>query len=285
MSELSIIITGGLQGIGAEIVERFAQEQSQIAIIANAKSIEASDLTKRFSEFRKMGSEVRVIPTNILDDAEIAQAVDKAAMQANGVIDVCVNAALLSQPMTYDETTPDKLDLFYQVNARSGYSLMRSVHQYLRKSHNPHVLNIAPPINLDPRVMGYRTAYTVSQYFRSMLTVGMANAEQWRGIACNALWPLKPFCDGGNLGIYQSHIDVSSELRRMALFSEAAYGIITQPADRFNGEFFYDEEILEMLSVPLGQFDEHAQPQSSEAVSGANFNHEDHSAHVAMMMD
>lgn len=255
MSELSVVITGGLHGVGASIVERFAQEQCQISIIANAKTADMSDIQSRFSDYRKMGSEVRVIPTNIMDDVAISQAIQKAASAHGGAIDVCINAALISQPMTYEETTIDKLDLFYQVNARSSYSMMRAALASLRQSPNPHVLNIAPPINLDPRVMGYRTAYTVTQYFRSMLTISLANAEEWRGIACNSLWPVKPFSDGGNLGIYQSHIDLNSGLKRMAMFSEAAYGVVTQPADRFNGEFFYDEEILDILGVSLTQFD------------------------------
>lgn len=272
MSELSVVITGGLHGVGAGIVDRFAQEQCQISIIANAKTADMSDIQSRFSDYRKMGSEVRVIPTNIMDDDAIHQSIQKAASSQGGAIDVCVNAALISHPMTYDETTIDKLDLFYQVNARSSYSMMRAALTSLRQSPNPHVLNIAPPINLDPRVMGYRTAYTVTQYFRSMLTISLANAEEWRGIGCNSLWPVKPFSDGGNLGIYQSHIDINSGLKRMAMFSEAAYGIVTQPADRFNGEFFYDEEILDILGVSLSQFD--VDDQKSAGLNEPNFNTE-----------
>ncbi len=272
MSELSVVITGGLHGVGASIVDRFAHEQCRISIIANAKSADMADIQSRFSGYRKMGSEVRVIPTDIMDDAAIHESIQKAANAQGGAIDVCVNAALISQPMSYHDTTIEKLDLFYQVNARSSYSMMRAALASLRRSPNPHVLNIAPPINLDPRVMGYRTAYTVTQYFRSMLTVSLANAEEWRGVACNALWPVKPFLDGGNLGIYQSHIDLNSGLRRMALFSEAAYGVVTQPADRFNGEFFYDEEVLDILGVSLCQFD--AEPQLQSRIDEPNYNME-----------
>jgi citronellol/citronellal dehydrogenase len=263
MSELSVVITGGLHGIGAEIVERFAQEQCRIAIIANAKGTDMEKIAEKFSQYRKMGSDVRILPTDIMDEAQIHAAVEKAAGTSGGVIDVCINAALISQAMTYEETTPEKLDLFYKINAKSSYMLLRACHSYLKKSHNPHVLNIAPPINLDPKVMGYRMAYTVSQYLRSMLTVSVANNDAWRGIACNALWPVAPFHDGGNLGIYQSHIDGTSNLKSVKLFSEAVYGVVTQPADRYTGEFFYDEEVLEMLSVPIEQFCRHIPQQQN----------------------
>lgn len=262
MSELSVVITGGLHGIGAEIVDRFAQEQCRIAIIANAKSVDMDKIMTLFSQYRKMGSDVRIIPTDVMDEGEVQQAVDKAAAHADGVIDVCINAAMISHALSYEDTTPEKMDLFYKINARSSYMLLRACHPYLRKSHSPHVLNIAPPINLDPKVMGYRIAYTATQYLRSMLTISIANSEAWKGIACNALWPVAPFHDGGNLGIYQSHIDTLNGLKSIKLFSEAAYGIVTQPSDRFSSEFFYDEEVLEMLGVPTEQFAQNAQKAS-----------------------
>ena len=146
---------------------------------------------------------------------------------------------------------------------------MRACRPYLKKSHSPHVLNIAPPINLDPKVMGYRTAYTTTQYLRSMLTVSIANSEAWKGIACNALWPVAPFAEGGNLGIYQSHIDTMNSLKSIKLFSEAAYGVVTQPSDRFTGECFYDEEVLEMLGVPTAQFAQNAQNTHSKKMHQA----------------
>lgn len=285
MSDLSVVITGGLHGIGAEIVERIAQEQCRIAIVANTKGADMDKIADKFSQYRKMGSDVRILPTDIMDESQVQGAIEKAAASADGVIDVCINAALISQAMNYEETTPEKLDLFYKINAKSSYTLLRACHPYLKKSHNAHVLNIAPPINLDPKVMGYRMAYTMTQYLRSMLTISVANNEAWRGIACNALWPVAPFHDGGNLGIYQSHIDSTSNLKSVKLFSEAAYGVITQPADRYTGEFFYDEEVLEMLGVPKEQFMLHSvqqkQPshrsrlQNSASAGEVNYNRHD----------
>ena len=261
MAERSVVITGGLHGIGAEIVDRFAQENSNIAIIANSKSADMDRISELFSQYRKMGSEVRILPTDIMDESDVQASVDKAAAANGGVIDVCVNAASILQAITPAETSPDKLDLFYKINAKSTFIMSRACLPYLKKSHNAHILNIAPPINLDPKVMGYRIAYTTTQYLRSMLTISIANSEMWKGIACNSLWPVSPFYDGGNLGIYQSHIDTMNNLKSVKLFSEAAYGIVTQPADRFSGEFFYDEEVLEMLGVSLDQFVKNSQNQ------------------------
>ena len=279
MSDLSVVITGGLHGVGAEIVDRFAQEQCKISIIANSKSVDMEKVTSLFSEYRKMGSDVRIIPTDIMSESDVVQSVEKVAANNGGVIDVCINAAMISHAMGYQETTPDKLDLFYKINAKSSYVMMRAAYAHLKKSHNPHVLNIAPPINLDPKIMGFRTAYTITQYLRSMITISMANTEQWKGIACNAIWPVAPFCDGSHLGIYQSHINTSNNLKSVKLFSEAVYGVVTQPSDRYTGEFFYDEEVLEMLGVSLDAFQSHAQSNDYAATQDAqepNYNAQMH---------
>ena len=100
--------------------------------------------------------------------------------------------------------------------------------------------------------------------------MSLANNEQWKGIACNSLWPVAPFHDGGNLGIYQQHINTMSGLKSIKLFSEAAYGVVTQPSDLYTGEHFYDEEILDMLGVPLEQFN---QSDSNSSLSTHKENH------------
>ena len=65
MSDLSVVITGGLHGVGAEIVDRFAQEQCKISIMERPQDVDMEKVTSLFSEYRKMGSDVRIIPTNI----------------------------------------------------------------------------------------------------------------------------------------------------------------------------------------------------------------------------
>ena len=56
-----------------------------------------------------------------MDEDQVKDAIEKAASAANGVIDICINAALISQAMSYEDTTSEKLDLFYKINARSSY--------------------------------------------------------------------------------------------------------------------------------------------------------------------
>ena len=61
---------------------------------------------------------------------------------------------------------------------------------YLKASkNNPHVLNISPPLNLNPRWFRDHVAYTMAKYGMSMCVLGMSEEFKPNNIAVNALWP------------------------------------------------------------------------------------------------
>ena len=54
---------------------------------------------------------------------------------------------------------------------------------------NPHILNIAPPLNMKPRWFKNHVAYTMAKYGMSMCVLGMSEEFKEYGIGVNALWP------------------------------------------------------------------------------------------------
>lgn len=60
---------------------------------------------------------------------------------------------------------------------------------YLKKSSNPHIVNISPPLNLKPIWFKNHIAYTISKYGMSMCAFGMAEEFKNDGIAINTVWP------------------------------------------------------------------------------------------------
>ena len=60
---------------------------------------------------------------------------------------------------------------------------------HLLRAANPHVLNIAPPLNLNPRWFAPHLAYTMAKYGMSLCVLGMAEEFRAQGVAVNALWP------------------------------------------------------------------------------------------------
>lgn len=60
---------------------------------------------------------------------------------------------------------------------------------YLKKSSNPHIVNISPPLNMKAIWFKNHVAYTMAKYGMSMCVLGMAEEFKPDGIAVNAVWP------------------------------------------------------------------------------------------------
>lgn len=60
---------------------------------------------------------------------------------------------------------------------------------HLLKSRHAHILNISPPLNLNPLWFKQHVAYTIAKYGMSMCALGMAEEFRDDKIAVNCLWP------------------------------------------------------------------------------------------------
>ena len=242
----TVIVTGGLRGVGSVIVSRLAKEEGvNIAVLAKATSEDTNETFLKYKQSFK--SDVRFFPVDMVSADSIKSAVNDVYKTFKS-IDVVINAATVCVIKSVVNTSEDILDLSYNINARSTYLLNKYAFEYLCNSQNPQVLNICPPINLDPQLLANKMAYCASQYMKSMLTVSLAENVDWRkhGIQVNALWPLYPFEDSDSLHIYQSHSEKSAVTKPVKCFGDAAYYILSRPENGWNGEFFYDVEIIDM---------------------------------------
>nr|KAF6433587.1 hydroxysteroid dehydrogenase like 2 [Molossus molossus] len=111
---------------------------------------------------------------------------------------------------------------------------------YLKKSKVAHILNLSPPLNLNPLWFKQHCAYTIAKYGMSMCVLGMA--EEFKGeIAVNALWP--------KTAIHTAAMDmlggsgIESQCRKVDIIADAAYSIFKKPKS-FTGNFIIDENIL-----------------------------------------
>ena len=126
--------------------------------------------------------------TDVRDETQVQAAVDRA-VDAFGSIDILVNNASAISPSGTAETSMKRFDLMHQVNTRGTFVCIQKCLPHLRRAANPHVLNISPPLNLEPRWFAPHCAYTMSKYGMSLIVLGMAEEFRREGIAFNALWP------------------------------------------------------------------------------------------------
>lgn len=83
------------------------------------------------------------------------------------------NASAISLTGTLD-TSMKKYDLMHQINIRGTFLVSKVCLPYLIKSKNPHILNLSPPLNMQPHWFSGHVAYSMAKYGMSMCVLGMA---------------------------------------------------------------------------------------------------------------
>jgi len=136
-----------------------------------------------------------------------------------------------------------RYDLMHSINTRGTFLCTKLCLPHLRKSANPHVLNLSPPLNMEPRWFGMHVAYTTAKYGMSMCVLGHAEEFKADGIAVNARWPRTTIATAAvnNLLGGDTLMQVS---RTPELMGEAAHCILTRKSKLFSGNFFVDDEVM-----------------------------------------
>ena len=135
-----------------------------------------------------------------------------------------------------------RFDLMFGVNVRGTYCCSQACIPYLKKAANPHILTLAPPLNMKPKWFKDHVAYTMAKYGMSMCVLGMAEEFRADGIAVNALWPRT----------VDRHRRVAADSRRASrrwadkpeILADAAYIILNRDSRKFTGNFCIDEDVL-----------------------------------------
>jgi citronellol/citronellal dehydrogenase len=108
---------------------------------------------------------------------------------------------------------------------------------------NPHVLNLSPPLNMEPRWFGPHVAYTMAKFGMSMCVLGMAAEYKSAGIAFNALWPRTVIATAAVKNLLGGDTTIRGS-RKPDIMGDAAYIILTRPAREHTGHFYIDDEVL-----------------------------------------
>ena len=242
-----IFVTGGSRGIGLAIALRAARDGASIAIAAKTADTNPKlpgTIFTAADEIRAAGGVALPIQCDIRDENQIESAMRQAAQEFGG-IDILINNASAIN-LTKTEATPAKrFDLMFDVNVRGTFLTSQAAIPYLRESaqagRNPHILNLAPPLSMNPKWFKNHVAYTMAKYGMSMCVLGMAEEFKRDGIASNALWP-RTAIDTAALAMIPG-IDTAA-CRTPEILADAAYIILNRPAKEATGNFYVDDEVL-----------------------------------------
>ena len=245
----TLFITGGSRGIGLAIALRAAREGANVAIAA--KTVEPhpklpGTIHSAAAAIDEAGGRALPIACDIRDDAAVAAAVRMTAERFGGIDILVNNASAIS--LTGTAATPMKrFDLMFGVNVRGTFACSQACLPHLKASaaagRNPHILTLAPPLNLDPKWFRDHVAYTMAKYGMSMCVLGMAAEFRADGIGVNALWPRSVIATAA-VAMIPGAAGETDRMRRPEIVADAAIAILDRDARTTTGRFFIDEEVL-----------------------------------------
>ncbi|MCC7033069.1 MAG: NAD(P)-dependent oxidoreductase [Acidobacteria bacterium] len=247
----TLFITGASRGIGKAIALRAAADGARVVIAAKTITPHPTlpgTIHTAAAEVDAAGGEALAVAVDVRDEAHVEAAV-AAAVARFGGIDILVNNASAISLTRTEQTPMKRFDLMHQVNARATFLCTQKALPHLRRSANPHVLNIAPPLHstLTPTWFGAHLAYTMAKYGMSLCVLGMAEEFRAEGIAINALWP-RTAIDTAAIGLIMD-AGARQRSRRPAIMADAAHWVFSQPSRSLTGRFLIDEDVLRKSGV------------------------------------
>jgi citronellol/citronellal dehydrogenase len=245
MSRRVLFITGGSRGIGLAIALRAARDGANVTIAAKTDKPHPKlpgTIHTAAEEIERAGGKALPIVCDIRDEAQAVEAV-RQAVERFGGIDICVNNASAVQLTGTLETDMKRFDLMHQINTRGTFLVSKLCIPHLKKAQNPHILNLAPPLDMAAKWFRNHVAYTMAKFGMSMCTLGMSAEFAKEGIAVNSLWPLTTIDTAAVRNLLGGET-VAAMSRSADILADAAYAVFSRPSREATGNFFIDEEVL-----------------------------------------
>jgi len=241
----TIFMSGGSRGIGLAMAKKCAADGANVAIAAKTAEphpkLEGTVYTAA-KEIEDAGGQALPLICDIRDEEAVQSCVDQTVAQFGG-IDICINNASAISLTPTQHTPMKRYDLMNQVNARGTFLVSQKCLPHLKNASNPHILNIAPPLDMKAKWFKNHVAYTMAKYGMSLCTLGMSEEFRPDGIAVNSLWPMTSIDTAAVRNVLGGD-SMAKMSRTPDIMADAAYVVLNQNASNYTGQFIIDEFIL-----------------------------------------
>lgn len=241
----TVFITGGSRGIGLAIGTRLAREGANVVIAAKTAEPHPKLPGTIFSaakEIEAAGGNALPVLMDIRSEDMVEAAVSLAVEEFGG-IDILINNASAINLTGTLQLPMKRFDLMHEVNVRGTFMTSQKCLPHLLKSENPHILNLSPPLNLEPRWFGTHCAYSIAKYGMSLCVLGMAEEFKNKGVAVNALWPRTTIATAAVNNLLGGD-ELMQRSRTPDIMGDAAYYIVRRESRSCTGNFFIDDEVM-----------------------------------------
>lgn len=254
LSDRTLVISGASRGIGLAIALAAARRGANVVLLAKTAEPHpklAGTVHTAVAEIEAAGGKAVAVVGDVRNEDDVARTVDTAVARFGGV-DICVNnaGAIATEPT--ERLAAKKFDLMMDINVRGTFLLTKAALPHLRKSPDPHVLTLAPPLNMNPHWLGAHPSYTLSKYGMTLLSLGWAQEfRQERigaGIGFACLWPETYIATAAVANLADGDT-LAARSRDPQIMGDAAVEIFCRPAADVNGKCYIDSHVLAEAGV------------------------------------
>lgn len=259
----TVFISGASRGIGLAIAKKIAADGANIAIAAKTTEPHPKlpgTIYTAAEEIEAAGGRALPLVCDIRYEDQVKAAVAETAERFGG-IDICINNASAISPTPTLQTDMKRYDLMNEINTRGTFLVSKCCIPKLRESDHAHILNLAPPLDMDAKWFAPHVAYTIAKMGMSLCTLGMSRELAPEGIAVNSLWPLTAIDTAAVRNVLGGD-SMSRSSRTVAIMADSAYAVLTRSPADCTGNFFIDEVLLREAGVT--DFDQYAVEPGAE---------------------
>lgn len=244
----TLFITGASRGIGRAIALRAARDGANIVVAAKTVDPDPrlpGTIHEAAREIELAGGKALAVVVDVRDENQVQAAIEET-IRYFGRLDILVNNASAIHPKGAMETPLKRYDLMMDINVRGSFVCAQAALPHLLQAPNPHILTLAPPLDLQARWFAPHVAYTTSKFAMGMISLGLAAEFGERGLAANTLWP-RTFINTAALTIADPAMAQRS--RTPHIMADAAHVILTRPSKEATGQAYLDEQVLRDAGV------------------------------------
>ncbi len=179
----SAIVTGGSRGIGRAIALRLATQGADVAFSYRGNEAAAAETT---AAIEALGRRAVAVQADVRD-AEAAEALVKAALDAFGKVDILVNNAGITRDDLIMRMKPEDWRDVLETNLFGAFYATKAVTRPMLKAKSGRIVNITS-VSGQAGQMG-QANYSSAKAGLIGLTKATARELASRGITCNAIAP------------------------------------------------------------------------------------------------
>jgi citronellol/citronellal dehydrogenase len=241
----TLFISGASRGIGLAIALRAARDGANVAVAAKTAEphpkLEGTIYTAA-KEIEGAGGKALPLICDIREEAQVEAAINETVKTFGG-IDICVNNASAISLTPSTQTDMKRYDLMHGINARGTFLVSRNCIPHLKKSSNPHILMLSPPLDIDVKWFAPHVAYSMAKFNMSIIALGLSGELKNDGIAANTLWPRTTVATAAIRNLLGGD-ELMRRSRTPEIMGDAAHVILTKDAKTFTGNFCIDDTLL-----------------------------------------